>query len=247
MILLKNFDDLRALIGVHVADAFLDFGYGHNFVFGMTDPIEKFIEHRSHQHGNLRGDGGSVGIKRMARHDGAVDDRRPDQGVGHPADIWQADARVLVLHRSAGLNQFLVGQFLELRDLRTVQTKFGEKVRGDFGGAFRAGAARHGAALYDGAMKQAFGRGHNHQSANFSSSAGLAKDSDIGRIAAKMCDVVADPLEGGHEVKHSKISRAGIRLAVSGEVQMAEHTDAMIETDYTDVAAATQSLTVVGL
>ena len=96
-------------------------------------------------------------------------------------------------------------------------------------------------------MKQAFGGGHHHQSANFSTAAGLAEDGDVDGIAAEICDVVAHPFERGDKVEHSKIRRAGIGLAVGGEVQMAKHTDPVIETHYYNVAAPSQSLTVVGL
>src|SRR5580692_6193946 len=48
MSLLENFDDLRALITVHIADAFLDLVDRHDFVFGMTDPVEEFVQYGSH-------------------------------------------------------------------------------------------------------------------------------------------------------------------------------------------------------
>ena len=92
-----------------------------DFVFGMIDAVEKFVEDGSDEHGNLRGKGGSVGIERMAGEDSAVDDGRPDQSVGHSANVGEAGAGVFALDCATGFDQFLVGQVLELSDLRAAQ------------------------------------------------------------------------------------------------------------------------------
>jgi hypothetical protein len=94
---------------------------GHDFVFGMVDAVEKFVEDGADEHGNLRGLGGSVGIERMARENGSVDDGRPDERVGHSADVGEAGAGVLALDGAAGFDEFLIGQILELSDLRAAQ------------------------------------------------------------------------------------------------------------------------------
>ena len=95
-------------------------------------------------------------------------------------------------------------------------------------------------------MEQTFGRGHGHQRSDLRAAAGLAKDHHLVRIAAKLADVVAHPLQRQHQVKLPGVTRVGeLRSAETGEIEIAKSIQTMVDAYDHHVASAAQTNTIV--
>jgi len=117
------------------------------------------------------------------------------------------------------------------------QHAFGERH-----GAFPRAQAHGGAALDDGAVKQACRGRHRQQRADLSAAAGFTEDRDVAWIAAEANDIVAHPFQRGDHVQRSGI--AGLAeppVAERGQVQMAEDVEALIDADHHHVVASRQA------
>jgi hypothetical protein len=96
-------------------------------------------------------------------------------------------------------------------------------------------------------VEQALGRWHRHQRADLPPAAGLAEDRDVLWVAAEAGDVVADPLQHGHQVEQADVGRAPVFLDPQPrEVQVAEGVEAVVVGDDDRVVATGQVLAVVG-
>jgi hypothetical protein len=95
-------------------------------------------------------------------------------------------------------------------------------------------------------MEQPLGCGHRHQAADLPTAARLPEDRHVLRVAAEAGDVVANPLEDGHEVEQADIRRVPVLFAPQlAEIQVAEGVEAMIVRDDDRVVSAGQVLAVV--
>src|SRR6185437_3446102 len=100
--------------------------------------------------------------------------------------------------------------------------------------------------FHNGAVKQAPGRWHCHQGADFSAAAGLAEDRDVARISAKCRNVLPYPFQRSHDVQHPNIARVCILLATQlSEIQIAKHIEPMVYGDDHDVVPARQVRSVI--
>src|SRR4029077_16364319 len=65
--------------------------------------------------------------------------------------------------------------------------------------------------------------------------------------ASKIADVVANPLERSHQIQHAHITGACVFFAIFGQVEITKGIQPMIKADQDDVAAASDTFTVVSL
>src|SRR5690348_14148843 len=118
---------------------------------------------------------------------------------------WPGRQRAAIAHRreayarGAGDASSLLGrQYLlhghRLHAIDVVGSGLQPELRHEGGGRFVGGIAwqsrERGAALHDGAVKEAMRRRHRHQGTDLTAPAGLAEDGDVTRIAAEGCDVL---------------------------------------------------------
>ena len=97
-------------------------------------------------------------------------------------------------------------------------------------------------------MEQPLSRRHSQQRAHLAASAGLPEDGDVARIAAERGDIVAHPFKGGDQIQQADV--AGLRVFFAtqfGQVQVAEHIEAMIDGDNDHVLFGRQVPAVVHL
>src|SRR5262245_65789194 len=94
-------------------------------------------------------------------------------------------------------------------------------------------------------MKESRGSGHRHQDSDLSAATRLSKDRDVRRIAAKVRDVVTNPLERRDDVELSVVGRMRILLAVIAEIEISEEIQPMIETHHDDISSPRYILGVV--
>jgi hypothetical protein len=99
-------------------------------------------------------------------------------------------------------------------------------------------------------VKEARRCGHGHESGALGSASGLTEEKDTGGIAAKVFNVVANPLESKDEIELPCV--AGVPEEIMdhlrrevGEVEIAEEIEPMIQCDHDDVAAASETDAVV--
>ncbi len=97
-------------------------------------------------------------------------------------------------------------------------------------------------------MNQPFRRRHGGERGDLAAAARLAKDEHVVGVAAKVGDVVPDPLQAELQIEHAREAAGGVaRAAQLGQVQIAEHIEAVIEAHHHHIAATRQILAVIGL
>ncbi len=113
------------------------------------------------------------------------------------------------------------------------------------GGDVRGGHPHHRAALDDRLGEHRRDRRHGVEARGLGPAAGLAEDRHVVRIAAELCDVALDPLQGQHDVGQALVARAGVfGPAQLAQIQIAQHAQAMIGGDHHHVVLAGQHRTV---
>src|SRR5262249_17250906 len=107
-------------------------------------------------------------------------------------------------------------------------------------GPFDRHAAEFRTALDNCSVKQAFGFGHREQRADLHTAARFAEDGYASRVTAKSLDILADPMERGHDVEHSRIAGGRIALPEISEVEITEDAQPMVDRDNHHIAAPSE-------
>ena len=120
---------------------------------------------------------------------------------------------------------------MDARGAGRVQAQLLQQAVAGLGQFFLAGQAPQArAALHHGFVKQPLGRGQAQQCGDFGSAARLAKDGDIAWVATKAFDVVADPAQRLHLVKHAQVGRFGGKARCLDQ-QRAKDVEAVVDGD----------------
>ena len=142
---------------------------------------------------------------------------------------------------SGGLQQPWPGQFAEFVDaLHPGRLQEGIFALPVF--VARRDAQTEGRALQDDPLEQALRFGVSCQGGGGDGAARLAGDRDAVRVAAEVCDVVADPAQGGELVREPEVGGPVVGLPVLAEGQVTERSDAVVEGDDHQVAVAREGL-----
>jgi hypothetical protein len=135
---------------------------------------------------------------------------------------------------------------VKLVELRLRHAELRQVGRGEAAGILGRAGVKHRAALDDCPVEQPLRRRHRHERPDLPPAAGLAEDRDLVRVAAEAGDVVADPLQHGHQVEQADVCRMLVVLAPQlGEVQVAEGVEAVVVRDDDRVVATGQVFAVV--
>ncbi len=131
-----------------------------------------------------------------------------------------------------------VADFVQLGPLQLLQrgdipnAEFREHLFGKLAGLIAVRGIAASARLRRGAMDQAGCGGHAEQGGHLRTAARLAVDHDAIGIAPKVGDVLPDPVQRGHQIRHADIRGVGIgRSADRGYIQKAETVEAVIDRD----------------
>jgi hypothetical protein len=95
-------------------------------------------------------------------------------------------------------------------------------------------------------VEEAASRWHYEQAAHLGATPRLAEDRDVCRVTAEGPDVVAHPLQDGHQVEVSVVTRGRELLAPQlTQVQISEGAESMVHCHHHDIAASGERRTVV--
>ena len=78
-------------------------------------------------------------------------------------------------------------------------------------------------------MEKALGSRHGHQGAHLSATAALTKDGHIGRVTAKVGDILLDPFQGLDNIQHTHITGVGVLGAVAAQIQETQGIEPVVE------------------
>ena len=202
------------------------------------------MHRRADQHRHMRRERRRLRIERMRRNDRAIEPRLPAEPLVRRSPRTRRDHPIL--HRRSNLDEARRGNLRQLLKTDALRLQLLQHLSGQRGRSFRTREVQLRAALHDRLVKQSFRRGHRHQRADLRATARLAEDRHVRGIAAEASDVVAHPLQRGHDVEHADIDRARILLAADRRhVQIAEDIEPVIDADDDDIAAAAEILAVV--
>ena len=191
------------------------------------------------EQGHIIRDRRRIRIKRMARQGQAIHYRR--KGAAGYARSTQLGLDIEVRRQQPFLRHGL-----QAAHITGLKAQFADQQFCGARAVLRSARANARTALDDGFVKQTLGCRHRHHCRYLGATAGLTKDSDVGRIATEGGDVSLDPLQHLHHIEDADIARAGKGLAAdAGQMRKAEHVEAMIDAHEHDVAATREIGTVI--
>ena len=77
-------------------------------------------------------------------------------------------------------------------------------------------------------MEQALGLGNLPQHGDLCPAAGLAEDSHVAGVAAKLCDIVPHPAQGLNQVGHAHVYGVPVLIPEGGHVKVAEGVEPVV-------------------
>ncbi len=240
-------DDPRGPVAVSGPDPLAQLRLSQRVDLGIVHAVHEFMEIAAGDQRDVGRDRQGRGLERVVRQERAVHRRHPGNRLEVPADDPLGRRAELPQRRRGGAGQAADRKLLQLVQLTLAQSQFGQHRGGQPGRRVRRAKMKIGAALDHRAVKQALGPRHSHQRRDLPASARLAENHDPARIAAKVGDVVADPLQDGDQVQQPRVG--GTRVFFTAElrqVQVAEDVQAVVVVDHDDVLVPGQVLALVG-
>ena len=214
-------DHLLLFVTEELCEVLVQGGFVPLVLDGVADlPVEvagEFPQHRAHQHGNVQA------LLPPAEVQGVAQKVLPI-GQGSPAHALALLVQgVNGVH--GGLGQVVPVHVLDpgclcFRDAQVLQ----DQGRGLLVGgtvlfySFRAAVATGPARFHNGPVEQAVRRRGLGQGDHLAAAAGLAKDGDVLRVAAKVLNVLMDPLQCGHQVGQARLGGVLVLLPILGQV-----------------------------
>src|SRR5579883_3283381 len=136
-------------------------------------------------------------------------------------------------------------QFLQFADLVWLEPKLGHEHFCALLGVGFGSLLQRGAAFDDGFMEQALCGRHGEQGTNFTASAGLAENRDVGGVASETGNVIADPYERCGDVEQADVAGVHEFRTRGAEIKVPEDIQAVIDADHGDISSAREISAVV--